>query len=105
MRVANRRPQTCQKRRRGQDGHDATLQRPDPTIEQTGVLAGVVEHGVMAFDLTGVPRPEHTSTEYWATAHSWRSITRDAAGTVISRALSSPSGSASVSNINDRLSF
>jgi hypothetical protein len=80
-------------------------QQLDPAIYETGVPAGVVEHGVVALDITGTPKPQHSKTEYWATSTSWRSITRDASGAITSRALSTPSGSAFLSTTGDKYSY
>lgn len=50
----------------------------DPAIYDTELPAGVVEHGVVAFTITGSPSPMDTRTEYWATKDRWRSRTTDA---------------------------
>jgi hypothetical protein len=51
----------------------------DPAIYDPGVAAGQVEHGVVAFRLSGSPTPEHRRIEYWITAGRWREQTTDAA--------------------------
>ncbi|WP_272473293.1 hypothetical protein [Baekduia alba] len=76
----------------------------DPALTDTGIPAGVLEHGVVAFDLTGVPKPSHGTTEYWATSSSWRSVSRDASGALSAQGVSSPSGSV-VFNAKERISF
>ncbi len=50
----------------------------DPAVFDTGLPAGVVEHGVVAFTIKGSPQPANTRTEYWATNQRWRSRTTDA---------------------------
>jgi hypothetical protein len=50
----------------------------DPTVYDPGVPAGQVEHGVVAFTITGSPQPEDRRIEYWLTAGRWREQTTDA---------------------------
>jgi hypothetical protein len=50
----------------------------DPAIYDPGVLPGQVEHGVVAFTITGSPGPENRRIEYWVTADRWRDQTTDA---------------------------
>ncbi|HEX5926734.1 MAG TPA: hypothetical protein VFY45_23100, partial [Baekduia sp.] len=47
----------------------------DPAIYDSGVLPGQVEHGVVAFTITGSPGPENRRIEYWVTADRWRDQT------------------------------
>jgi hypothetical protein len=47
--------------------------------------AGVVEHGVVDFSITGSSRPSHTRVEYWADNSRWRSVTRDASSATVLR--------------------
>jgi hypothetical protein len=55
----------------------ATASALDPDIYNSGVPAGEVEHGVMAFTLTGSPVPQDRRVEYWITAGRWREQTTD----------------------------
>jgi hypothetical protein len=50
----------------------------DPAIYDSGVLPGQVEHGVVAFTITGSPGPENRRIEYWVTADRWRDQITDA---------------------------
>jgi hypothetical protein len=50
----------------------------DPAVYDPGVPAGQVEHGVVAFTITGSPQPENRRIEYWVTAGRWREQTTDA---------------------------
>jgi hypothetical protein len=55
----------------------ATASAIDSSIYETGVPAGQVEHGVLAFTITGSPTPESRRVEYWVTADRWREQTTD----------------------------
>jgi len=61
----------------------------DPSLYALELPAGVVEHGVVDFSITGSSSPTHTRVEYWADNSRWRSVTRDAAsGAVVRQAFS-----------------
>jgi hypothetical protein len=49
----------------------------DPAIYETSVPAGQVEHGTVAFTITGAPTPRNRRIEYWASADRWRDQTTD----------------------------
>jgi hypothetical protein len=49
----------------------------DPAIYETGVPAGQVEHGTVAFTITGAPTPQNRHTEYWLSADRWQERTTD----------------------------
>lgn len=55
----------------------------DPVVYETGVPAGVVEHGVVDFSITGSPVLQHTVTEYWASQDRWRSRVTDGKGKLL----------------------
>ena len=50
----------------------------DPAVYDPGVPAGQVEHGTVAFTITGSPQPEDRRIEYWVTEGRWREQTTDA---------------------------
>jgi hypothetical protein len=50
----------------------------DPSIYDSGVPAGKVEHGVVAFTITGSPSNQSRRIEYWISADRWRDQTTDA---------------------------
>ena len=56
---------------------------PDPSINETGIPADVVEHGVVDFRISGSPTPMHRTIEYWASGDRWRSVTSDAKTDVV----------------------
>jgi hypothetical protein len=43
----------------------------DPAIYDAGVAPGQVEHGTVAFTITGAPTPQNRHTEYWLSADRW----------------------------------
>jgi hypothetical protein len=50
----------------------------DPAVYASGVPAGKVEHGVVAFTITGSRDPQNRRIEYWVSADRWRDQTTDA---------------------------
>ena len=57
--------------------------RPDPSLLDAGVPAGVVEHGIVDFRITGSPTPMHRTIEYWVSGDRWRALTLDATTDVV----------------------
>jgi hypothetical protein len=52
---------------------------PDPAIYDAGVPAGMIEHGRVAFTISGSPNAQRDVIEYWVSHDGWRSTTREAA--------------------------
>jgi hypothetical protein len=73
------------------------VQRDIPAhLYETGVPDGVVEHGVVELQISGVPRgyESHLKTEYWALDDRFRSRTTDVAtGAVVVESVVTPRGS------------
>lgn len=49
----------------------------DPAIYESGVPAGKVEHGVVAFTITGSRNPQNRRIEYWVSGDRWRDQVTD----------------------------
>jgi hypothetical protein len=50
----------------------------DPAVYDSGVPAGKVEHGTIAFTISGSRDPQNRRIEYWVSGDRWRDQTTDA---------------------------